>query len=126
MVTIPEIVKQAWTQLESFPVFTTVDANGLPNSIYVGCIGIYDDNTFVIADNKFCKTKANIQSGSKGAVLFITKDKAAYQIKGTIEYVTSGPLFDFMKSINPEGYPGHAAAAVKVENVYCGAEKLTG
>lgn len=124
MTTLPEIVKEAWADRESFPVFTTVDTSGVPNSIYVGAINLYDDRTIVIANNKFDKTKANIQSGSTGSILFITKEVKAYQIKGSIEYFTSGAIFDYMKKMNPEGYAGHGAVAVRVEAVYCGAEKL--
>lgn len=124
MTLLPEIVKQGWDDREGFPVFTTVDASGVPNAIYVGVIQIYDDNTIIIANNKFDKTKSNILAGSKAALLFITKDKKSYQIKGSIEYATSGPLFEAMKRINLEGSPGHAAAVIKVEAVYSGAEQL--
>ena len=77
-----------------------------------------------MADNYFHKTKVNIQSDSKGSLLFITESKKSYQIKGSIEYHTSGPVYDDMKTWNPEKHPGHAAAAIKVEEVYSGAEKL--
>ncbi len=122
---IPEIVQKAWGKRAGFPVFTTVDSAGAPNAIYVGALGLYDDSTIVIADNYMHKTKANILAGSQGALVFISEEKAAYQLKGSLEYTTSGPYFDFMKSINPEGYPGHAAVALKVKAVYLGAEKLT-
>ncbi len=125
MKTLPEIVKKAWENREGYPVFTTVDATGVPNAIYVGALAIYDDCTIVIADNYFDKTKANILSGSKAALVFITKDKKSYQIKGSIEYAAEGVLFDFMKTINPPGYPGHGAAALKVGAVYSGSERLT-
>jgi predicted pyridoxine 5'-phosphate oxidase superfamily flavin-nucleotide-binding protein len=66
-----------------------------------------------------------ILSGSgKGVILFITEDDKAYQIKGTLEYHSKGPIFDDMKKWNSDQHPGHAAAALKVEEVYKGAEKL--
>ena len=78
----------------------------------------------VIADNYLDKTKKNILSGSTGSVLFITKDGKAYQAKGTIEYHREGEIFDDMKTWNPEKHPGRAAVALKVEEVYSGAEKV--
>lgn len=54
-----------------------------------------------------------------------TTDKQAYQLKGTMEYHESGPLFDYMKKWNPTKHPGHAAAALVVNEVYSGAKRLT-
>ncbi|MFA7172284.1 MAG: pyridoxamine 5'-phosphate oxidase family protein [Kiritimatiellia bacterium] len=123
---LPEIVKQAWEQREGAIVLTTVDAEGQPNAIYVTCVSRYDDERIVVADNYFDKTRKNIRAGSRGAILFITSEKKAYQLKGLIEYHESGPVFDDMKSWNPKQHPGHAAAALLVREVYSGAEKLKG
>jgi len=46
------------------------------------------------------------------------------QIKGKIEYHTEGAVFDDMKQWNPVKHPGNAAAAMNVEHVFSGAEKL--
>jgi predicted pyridoxine 5'-phosphate oxidase superfamily flavin-nucleotide-binding protein len=124
MTNLPERVSKAWEEKEGPVVFTTVDVNGVPNAIYATCVSKYDGSTILVADNYFDKTRKNIQSGSKGSVLFITADRKSFQLKGTIEYHTEGPLFDNMKGWNPEKHPGHAAAALKVEEAYSGAEKL--
>ena len=117
-------VIQAWEDRNGPVVFTTVDGNGVPNSIYATCVGRFDESTLVVADNYFDKTRANIKNGSRGSVLFITKGNKAYQVKGVLEYHTEGALFDFMKSWNPEKHPGHAAAVLRVEEVFSGAKKL--
>ena len=117
-------VIQAWEDLNGSVVFTTVDGNGVPNSIYATCVGRFDESTLVVADNYFDKTRANIKNGSRGSVLFMTNGNKAYQVKGTIEYHTEGELFDFMKSWNPEKHPGHAAAVLQVEEAFSGAKKL--
>ena len=117
-------VIQAWEDRNGPVVLTTVDAEGMPNAIYATCVGRFDESTLVIADNYFDKTRANIKKGSRGSVLFITKDNKAYQVKGTLEYHTEGALFDFMKSWNPEKHPGHAAAVLRVEEAFSGAKKL--
>jgi len=56
--------------------------------------------------------------------LFRDKNGKAYQVKGTMEYHKEGKIFENMKTWNPPQHPGHAAAALKVEEAYSGAEKL--
>ena len=124
MAKLPEVVIQAWEQRNGPVILTTVDKESIPNAIYASCVSIFDDETIVVADNYFNKTKKNIFSGSRGSILFITNERKSFQIKGTIEYHQSGPIFDDMKSWNPTKHPGHGATAVKVQEVYSGAEKL--
>ncbi|MCD6430919.1 MAG: pyridoxamine 5'-phosphate oxidase family protein [Deltaproteobacteria bacterium] len=126
MVKLPEIVNEAWKNREEKIIFTTVDNNAIPNTIYITCVARYGEDLIAIADNHFDKTKKNILSGSKGSVLFITKDGKAYQAKGTIEYHKEGKIFADMKTWNPEKLPGHAVATLKIEEVYSGAEKVFG
>jgi len=124
MAQLPEVVKAAWEKRSGAAIFVTVDERSMPNAIYVTCVGLFEGDAFVVADNYFDKTRHNIQAGSQGTVLFMAEDQKTYQIKGTITYHTTGPVFDFMKSWNPDKHPGHAAAALAVEEVYSGAEKL--
>lgn len=121
---IPEAVRSAWINRDGPIVFATVDRAGVPNAIYASSVQAYDDTTFVIADNYFHKTRANLLAGSRGALLFITKARRSYQLKGRITYHTSGPVFDTMKQFNRSDLPGIAAAALHVEQVFCGAEQL--
>ncbi|TFH15213.1 MAG: pyridoxamine 5'-phosphate oxidase family protein, partial [Lentisphaerales bacterium] len=74
MPTLPEDVSKAWDNREGPVVFTTVNGNGTPNSIYATCVKKFSDDKLVIADNYFSKTRSNILAGSKGSILFITKD----------------------------------------------------
>ena len=124
MAKLSEIVNEAWGNREEKIIFTTVDEEGTPNSVYITCTARYGEDLIVIADNYFDKTKKNILSGSRGSVLFITKDGKAYQAKGTIKYYREGEIFDDMKTWNPDKHPGHAAVALRVEEVYSGAVKL--
>ncbi len=124
MAALPQQVIEAWEQHTGPVVLTTVSATGIPNSIYATCVGRFDAERIVVADNYFDKTRANIKAGSYGSLLFIVGDDSAYQIKGRLEYHTSGPVFDDMKSWNPEKHPGHAAVAIVAEEVYSGAERL--
>ena len=121
---LPQAVSQAWENREGPIVLTTVDSEGNPNAIYATCVSKYREDTLVVADNFFNKTKANILAGSQATLLFITKEGKSYQIKGKIEYHTEGAVFEDMKQWNPAKLPGHAAAALRVEQVFSGAEKL--
>ncbi len=121
---LPKEVKDAWELHKKEVVFTTVSKDGTPNSVYVAIIFFYDENTIVIADNKFDKTNKNIAEGSSASLLFITDEYAAYQIKGSIKCYSDGPIYDAMKKANKEGYPGYKAVAINIEEVYKGADKL--
>jgi hypothetical protein len=124
MPNLPEEAGKAWAKRKGPVIFATVDTNGVPNVIYASCVSKFSEDTIVVADNYFDKTKKNILSGSRGSILFITDEGKSFQIKGTIEYHKEGEVFEDMKKWNPQKHPGHAAAALKVKEVYCGAKKL--
>jgi len=121
---LPEAVSKEWQNREGPIVLATVDNEGNPNTIYASCVRKFSEDTLVVADNFFHKTRANILAGSEGSLLFITKKGESFQIKGRIEYYTDGEIFQDMKRWNPAKLPGHAAAALKVERVFSGAERL--
>jgi len=124
MIALPEIVSKAWEDREGPIILSTVDRDGNPNAIYATSVSKFSEDTIVIANNFFSKTLENILAGSKGSILFITKEGTSYQIKGSFEYHKEGDIFDDMKKWNQKNLPGHAAAALKVEGVYAGAKKL--
>jgi len=119
-----EIVSKAWENREGPAVLATTDTEKRPNAIYVNEIWFDTREGFMVADNYFSKTRANIKNGSSGAILFITKDGKSFQVKGRLAYHTDGPLFDTMRSRHNPKHPGVAAVALHVEEAFCGAEKL--
>jgi len=121
---LPEKVSKAWDLRKDAVVFSTVDINGMPNSIYVTCVSKYNESVIAIADNYFNKTRKNILAGSMACILFITPEGTSFQLKGTIKYHKSGEIFDDMKKWNPSKHPGNAATALEIEEVYSGSEKL--
>jgi len=121
---IPELVSTEWENRDGPIVLTTVSTDGTPNAIYATCVSKFSEDIFLVADNFFFKTRANIETGSPASLLFLTNEKKSYQLKGTIELLTEGELFEDMKKWNPERLPGNAAAVLRVEEVYSGAEKL--
>ena len=125
MAQIPENAKKAWDDRQGPCVFTTADRNGKPNSIWVTCVKMAAGDTIVVADNKFDKTRKNIDANPNVSLLYIAPEKKAFQVKGTVSYQTEGPLYDDMKKnwLDPK-FPGRGAAVIHVEEVYSGAEKL--
>jgi hypothetical protein len=122
--TVPKEVREAWDDRDGPVILATVDSEGVPNIIYATCVSMFGDDRLVVADNYFDKTRKNLQAGGKGALLFMSKKGKAYQVKGTLEYHKSGEVFDHMKTWNPEKHPGHAAAALRIEEIFSGAKKL--
>jgi predicted pyridoxine 5'-phosphate oxidase superfamily flavin-nucleotide-binding protein len=119
MPTLPPIASQAWDNRKGPVVLCTVSQDGDVNAIYVTCVNKYDEKRIVLADNYFEKTRRNILAGSRGSLLFIDKTQVSYQIKGTLDYCTSGDIFDDMKKnwLKPL-FKGVAAVVMNVESVY--------
>lgn len=124
MTKMPEEVSRKWKNRRGPAVFTTVNANGEPNAIYVSCIRKRNSEQFVIADNYFDKTKTNIRTNSYGSILFITEDDESFQIKGSLSYHTEWEVYDEMKDWLDPDFPGHGATVLSVDRVYSGAERL--
>jgi len=118
------VLKDAWDRHEGPIVLSTADKQGVPNSIYATNAKLLDDGRLVVADNYFDKTRSNIKNGSKGAVLFITMEKKSYQAKGEIEYLTEGPIYEEMRQWADQKHPRIAAAVLRVDELYSGAEKF--
>ncbi|NLG29101.1 MAG: pyridoxamine 5'-phosphate oxidase family protein [Chloroflexi bacterium] len=124
MAPLPDVVLEAWKERKAPVVLTTVDTDGVPNAIYASCARLWGTDRIVVADNYFNKTLANIKSGSKGSLLFITEERKAYQVKGTLEYLTSGEIYEDMLTWVDPKHPRRAAAVLHVEQVYNGATRL--
>jgi hypothetical protein len=124
MIKIPEEVKKAWDLKQDPIVLTTVSKQGVPNSIYATCVALFEDSLVLVANNKFKKTYQNILENDKATLLFITKEKKAYQLKGTIKYETEGKAFDDMKKWNMADMPGYGVAKLEVEEIFSGADKI--
>lgn len=118
------ILGAAWESRRGPAVLTTVSAQGVPNAIYTRFVKRHDHRTFIIADHFLNKTYENIQGGSSGALLFLTRDDASYQVKGPLTYHLDGELFLEMRRWSPPGLPSRAAVVLHMEEVYKGAERL--
>ena len=124
MAALPQKFLEAWDNREPRMIFTTVDTNNEPNSVWVLCVKKMDDSRIMIANNFFHKTLQNILSGSRGALLFIAPEREAYQIKGRLEYHSDGPVYDEMKKWLDPKFAGVGAVVLHIESIYYGAEKV--
>ena len=127
MSTLPEALNEAWENRRGPAVFGTVDVRGTANLVYVSCVWRLSERQFLIADNYFHKTRANILAESRGALLFITRQGKSYQVKGSIDYHTSGDIYETLKRWNAErnrDFPPVGAAVLNIEEVYGSADRL--
>ncbi len=121
MVKMPPEVKETIDNQRPIPI-ATASNDGVPNVALVGLLKILDDETILIANNYFKKTEANIKENPK--ISFVVHDgkaKRAYQVKGSVELVTSGSIYDDMvewvhaRNVN---LPAKAAAVMHVEEIF--------
>ena len=121
MVSIPKYVqdflpgKLAWV--------ATASRDGVPNVTPKGTLKLMDEHHVLFADLFSLKTGKNLQENDKVAVTVVDAASAkGYQLKGTAEIVTSGPLFeDTSKQLkeSPKGLPPlHHVVKITVEAVF--------
>jgi predicted pyridoxine 5'-phosphate oxidase superfamily flavin-nucleotide-binding protein len=104
MVSIPKQVqdffpgKMAWV--------ATATNEGLPNVTPKGTVRVMDDQHVIFADLFSLKTRQNLEQNPRVAVTVIDgASHKGYQIKGTAELISSGPLYDQMAAQLKESSP---------------------
>lgn len=90
---------------------------GEPNAVPVGFKKVADDGTLLIGDVFFKVTLKNLLANAN--VSISACDAASgkgYQVKGTAEYFTDGPIFEEIKALGEELFHGKLApkGAVRV------------
>ena len=123
MVKIPSKVRKAIDDGKPFSLATSTK-KGKPNVIYVGYLKLIDDETVLIADNYFKKTKNNILQNNQLAFAVLDEKAGSYQIKGRTEYLTKGKYYDEVQEWCGKKYPRKAAIILHVKEVYNGAKRL--
>jgi predicted pyridoxine 5'-phosphate oxidase superfamily flavin-nucleotide-binding protein len=124
MSSLPQAFLDAWDHREPRMILTTVNQASEPNAVWVLCVNKLDDKRILIANNFFNKTLENILTGSHGSLLMIAPEREAYQIKGSLEYHTDGPIYTDMKSWLDPKFAGVGAVILNIESIYYGAEKI--
>lgn len=106
----------------------TASADGKSNLVYIACLKVIDENTILIADNKFEKTRANLDANPQASLVVLDPDtKTAYQIKGSMECHSEGDKYqatvDWVHEERPQLTP-KAGFYMNVEEVYNGPQRL--
>jgi hypothetical protein len=121
MVSIPKHVqeffpgKMAWV--------ATATSQGEPNVTPKGTVRVMDDQHVIFADLFSLKTRQNLEQNPRVAVTVIDATAAkGFQIKGTAELVSSGPLYDQMAQQLKQASPSLPAPKyvvnIAVDSVY--------
>ena len=92
---VPDEIKQFF---ETIPImaFSTVDKNGTPNVVPIASKKIVNDDTILVIDTFFKKTKENILQ-NKNVSIAMWEGSKGYQIKGLSTYHSKGETFDEAK-----------------------------
>ncbi len=121
MVKMPPDVQEAISKQSPVPV-ATADSAGKPNVVFVGFLRIVDDETIQIADNFFDKTAANLgENPQVSIVVYDGEKKKSFQIKGSVEIMTEGSVYDDVATwvhAKSKALPAKAAVVMHVEEVY--------
>jgi len=123
MARLPKEVIEAIDKQDAFPV-ATCSSEGMPNVVYITYLKVINDETVLIADNYLHKTRQNILQHPKIAFVVRDEKKGSFQVKGSIQRLTSGPLFQEVQNWVPNKHPRKAAVVLQVEEVYNGADRL--
>ena len=81
--------------LEKVPtaVLSTATGDGQPNAVPVGAKKVLDDETVLISDQFFNKTRTNLETNPQAALTF-WEGHEGYQLKGTVTIETSGERYE--------------------------------
>lgn len=119
----PEVIKLLEkTAPKSLCVLATSSKDGKPNAVPIVFAWPLSDEEILIADNFFLKTRANLLENPRAALTFWDPEtREGYQVKGRVEIVTAGWLYDEVasrvRSVRPT-LKTKAAVVLKVEEVY--------
>jgi predicted pyridoxine 5'-phosphate oxidase superfamily flavin-nucleotide-binding protein len=95
MATIPKHVQEFLPDKLAWVATSTLE--GIPNVTPKGSVRMLDNEHMMFADLFSGKTRHNLEQNPKVAVTVIDPDtNVGYQIKGTAELISSGPLFERM------------------------------
>ena len=95
MISIPKHVQEFFPGKMGWVATATRD--GVPNVTPKGTVKVLDDHHVVFADLFSLKTRQNLEQNPKAAVTVIDPSThRGYQIKGTAELLSTGPIYEQM------------------------------
>ena len=82
-------------------------SDGEPNAVPVGFKKVADDGTLLIGDVFFKVTLKNLLANPNVSISACDPATSeGYQVKGTAEYLTEGPVFEEIKALGEELFHG--------------------
>ena len=104
MVSIPKYVQEFFPGKMGW--VATATREGVPNVTPKGSVRVLDDQHIIFADLFSLKTRQNLEQNPRVAVTVIdAATHKGYQIKGTAELLSSGPLYDQMAELLKQSAP---------------------
>ena len=121
MVSIPKHVQEFFPGKMGW--VATATREGVPNVTPKGTVRVLDDQHVIFADLFSLKTRQNLDQNPKVAVTVIDPSThKGYQIKGSAELISSGPLYEQMaaelKRSSATLPPPKYEVKITVESVY--------
>jgi predicted pyridoxine 5'-phosphate oxidase superfamily flavin-nucleotide-binding protein len=121
MVSIPKHVQEFFPGKLAWVATATPD--GVPNVTPKGTVKILDDQHLIFADLFSLKTRQNLDRNPRVAVTVIDPSThKGYQIKGTAELMSSGPLYEQLaaelKGASASLPPPKYVVKISVDSVY--------
>jgi predicted pyridoxine 5'-phosphate oxidase superfamily flavin-nucleotide-binding protein len=105
-------------------VLATATVDGEVNAVPFGAKRIIDDETILISDQFFRKTRANLEANPRASVTF-WEGHEGYQFKGKVTIETSGPRYEetaaWVQAMGDKaGFPlkSKGIAVMKIEAIY--------
>ncbi|MHC1571902.1 MAG: pyridoxamine 5'-phosphate oxidase family protein [Methanosarcinales archaeon] len=121
MVKVPVEVKEVLSNQKILPV-ATASSEGVPNVIFVAIWKFIDDETLLLVDNFFKKTRKNLEENPSVAIVGFDGEMPnfrSYQVKGRAEITTSGDHFDEASEMSrSKELQAKAAVIVHIEEIY--------
>ncbi len=119
MVKMPSDIKDVVAKQKPLPI-ATADKSGKPNVVFVTMWKLLDDETLLIVDNFFNKTRKNLEANPNMAVVAYDGDsKKSYQLKGTVDIESKGSRFASAKEMaDTKKLPGKAAVVFHIKEIY--------
>ena len=76
MNTLPQAFLDAWENREPRMIFSTVDTNGEPNSVWVLCVKLLNDHQVLIANNFFATCTCISNTFGNSSINFLQNCKS--------------------------------------------------
>ncbi len=123
MARLTQEIKDAISKQDFFPLATS-SPDSVPNVVYVKYLKVLDDQTVLIGDNYFEKTKKNLEDNKYAAFVVLDEKKGSFQIKGRTKRLLNGPLYDEVQNWVEKNHPRAAAVVIDVEEIFNGAKRI--